>query len=117
MELLEVPASFYDPTSYTSYYPQSRPLQVAKKSILRVYPRSDNLCDGQVVVVDFTDGIKYEVLPAIPQTDYRGRITYRRPDSHSGGRWMGTNPKAEQVAMKAKNAISNGLLLDTCQHM
>jgi len=84
---------------------------------LRVYPHSDIPGDGQVVVADFTDGIKYEVLPAIPQTDYRRRITYRHPDSHSGGCWMSTNPKAEQVAMKAKNATSNGLLFDICQHM
>ena len=34
-----------------------------------------------------------------------------------GGRWLSTNPKAEQEAMKQKNRESNGLLYDTCRHM
>lgn len=115
--LVEVPSSFYVQNSYTTYNPQSRLLQVVKNAILNSYPRSDVRGDGQVVVIDFTDGIKFEVLPAIPQTDYWGRTTYRYPDSHMGGRWMSTNPKSEQEAMEEKNRSSNGLLLDTCKHM
>lgn len=33
-----------------------------------------------------------------------------------GGKWLSTNPKAEQAAMKHKNDSSNGLLFDTCKH-
>jgi len=73
--------------------------------------------DGQVVVIDFADGIRFEVLPSIPQTDYWGHTTYKYPDSHMGGRWMSTDPKAEQEAMEEKNRSSNGLLFDTCRHM
>lgn len=115
--LVEVPSSFYVHNSYTTYNPQSRLLQVVKNAILNSYPRSDIRGDGQVVVIDFTDRIKFEVLPSIPQTDYWGRTTYRYPDSHIGGRWMSTNPKAEQEAMEEKNRYSNGLLFDTCKHM
>lgn len=115
--LVEVPSSFYVQNTYNSYNPQSRLLQVVKNAILNSYPRSDVHGDGQVVVIDFTDGIRFEVLPAIPQTDYWGRTSYRYPNSHQGGHWMSTNPKSEQAAMEEKNRSSNGLLLDTCKHM
>lgn len=115
--LVEVPSSYYVQYSYTTYNPQSRLLQVVKRAIMNSYPRSDVRGDGQVVVIDFTDGIKFEVLPAIPQTDYLGHTTYKYPDSHMGGRWMSTNPKLEQNAMEEKNSSTNGLLFDTCKHM
>ena len=50
---------------YTTYNPQSRLLQVVKKAILESYPRSDVKGDGQVVVIKFSDGMKFEVLPAL----------------------------------------------------
>ena len=115
--LVEVPQSFYVQNPFTTYNPQSRLLQVVKNAILKSYPRSDVRGDGQVVVIDFSDDIKFEVLPAIQQTDPWGRKTYKYPDSHMGGRWMSTNPEEEQNAMEAKNATSNGLLFDTCKHM
>ena len=115
--LVEVPSSLYVQNSYTSYNPQSRLLQIVKNAILNSYPRSDVRGDGQVVVIDFTDGIRFEVLPAILQRDYWGNATYKYPDTHMGGRWKSTNPKAEQDAMEEKNKSSNGLLLDTCKHM
>lgn len=115
--LVEVPQSYYVTSTYTSYNVQSRLLQVVRNALLQVYPRSDISGDGQVVVIDFSDGTKFEVLPAISQQDYWGRITYKYPDSHKGGRWMSTNPKEEQRAMEVKNYTSNGLLFDTCKHM
>ena len=115
--LVEVPSNFYVPNSYTTYNPQSRLLQVVKNALLTSWPRSDISGDGQVVVVDFSDGMKFEVLPAIPQRDYWGEITYKYPDSHMGGNWKSTDPKAEQNAMKEKNKSSNGLLFDTCKHI
>lgn len=58
--LVEVPSSFYVQHSYTTYNPQSRLLQVVKDAILNSYPRSDIHADGQVVVIDFKDDIKFE---------------------------------------------------------
>lgn len=72
---------------------------------------------GKLLWVDFFDGMKFEVLPAIPKEDYWGRITYQYPDSHMGGNWKSTDPKSEQNAMKEKNKSSNGLLFDTCKHI
>ena len=98
---------------------QSRLLQAVKAAIQTTYPRSNISADGQVVVVDFSDGIKFEVLPAFKQIDWFGNWNgkYDYPDTNMGGNWRSTNPKAEQDAMKERNRESNGLLYDTCRHM
>lgn len=115
--LVEVPNNYYIRYSGTSYNPQSRLLQIVKNALLTSWPTSDIHGDGQVIVVNFSDGMKFEVLPAIRQSDYLGRVIYKYPDSHMGGNWKSTNPKAEQAAMKDKNRQSNGLLFDTCKHI
>lgn len=98
---------------------QSRLLQVIKNCILTPYPRSSIHGDGQVVVIQFSDGMKFEILPAFKETDYCGHVSYVYPDSNMGGNWKSTNPKKEQEAMRAKNCInqSNGLLFDTCKYL
>lgn len=98
---------------------QSRLLQAIKNCILTPYPRSSIHGDGQVVVIQFSDGMKFEILPAFKETDYLGNVSYIYPDSNMGGNWRSTNPKKEQEAMRAKNRIdqSNGLLFDTCKYL
>ena len=98
---------------------QSRLLQAIKNCILIPYPRSSIHGDGQVVVIQFSDGMKFEILPAFKETDYYGYVSYVYPDSNMGGNWRSTNPKKEQEAMRAKNCInqSNGLLFDTCKYL
>ena len=92
-----------------------------KDAILVTYPNTDVKGDGQVVVVKFTDGMKFEILPAFRNIrSYSGWDgTYKYPDTHMGGNWMTTNPIAEQEAMEKKNGYdqSNGLLYDTCKHI
>lgn len=67
------------------------------------YPRTDIRGDGQVVVIKFSDGMKFEILPAFKNNTIWGWDgTYKYPDSHMGGNWMSTNPKAEQDAIKEK---------------
>ena len=39
--------------------------------------------DGQVVVIEFDDRVRFELLPCFENDD--GSFTY--PDSHNGGRW------------------------------
>ena len=92
--LVELPRDEYNRYDALRGNGQSRLLQALKNAILQTYPRSDIHGDGQVVVINFTDGIKFEVLPALT-----------------------TDPKSEQQAMKEKNVASNGLLFDTCKHM
>ena len=117
--LMELPRDMYNQYDAHKGNGQSRLLQTVKNAILETYPHSDVRGDGQVVVVNFTDGIKFEILPAFKNLDYWGRWTgkYDYPDSNMGGNWLSTNPKAEQEAMEQKNRESNGLLYDTCRHM
>lgn len=98
---------------------QSRLLQSVRNAILESYPRTEIRADGQVVKVLFSDGMKFEILPAFKSPSYFGQreSPYRYPDTNMGGSWCSTNPKAEQHAMSIKNKLSHGLLFDTCQHV
>lgn len=98
---------------------QSRLLQVVRQALLTSYPSSEIRADGQIVKINFSDGMKFEVLPAFKKVNCFGEWdgTYRYPDTNMGGNWRSTNPKAEQDAMKRKNETSNGLLFDTCKHL
>ena len=117
--LVELPRDEYNRYDALRGNGQSRLLQALKNAILQTYPRSDIHGDGQVVVINFTDGMKFEVLPAFHQLDWWGNWNgkYDYPDSNMGGNWLTTDPKSEQQAMKEKNVASNGLLFDTCKHM
>ncbi len=117
--LVELPRAEYERYDALKGNGQSRLLQALKNAILKTYPRSDIRGDGQVVVINFTDGIRFEVLPAFRQEDWLGNWNgkYDYPDSNMGGNWLTTDPKIEQQAMRERNAESNGLLFDTCKHM
>ena len=65
------------------------------------------------MVCNFKDGIILEVLPAFKTTTDK----FLFPNTHNGGAWESTDPKAEQDAMLEKNRSSNGLLFDTCKHI
>lgn len=117
--LVELPRSEYERYDQSKGNGQSRLLQSVKNAILSTYPRSDIHADGQVIVINFSDGMKFEVLPAFQQKDWLGNWNgkYDYPDTNMGGNWRTTNPKAEQEAMKKRNIESNGLLFDTCKHI
>lgn len=119
--LMELPLEEYEHFCSLNSNGPSRLLQAVKNSISDTYSRTDVKGDGQVVVVNFSDGMKFEILPAFKNVDIFGEWdgTYVYPDSHMGGNWLTTNPKAEQDAMKEKNAkdFSNGLLFATCKHI
>lgn len=117
--LVELPRDEYERFDAHKGNGQSRLLQAVKTAIQTTYPKSNIRADGQVIVVDFSDGIKFEVLPAFKQTDWFGRWTgkYDYADSNMRGKWRSTDPIAEQDAMAVKNRESNGLLFDTCRHM
>ena len=118
--LVELPSSDFDRFTSINGNGQSRLLQAVKNAVLNTYPNSDVRGDGQVVVIAFSDGIIYEILPAFKnETIYGWDGTYKYPDTHMGGNWMSTNPKAEIEAMESKDGYSesNGLLTATCQHI
>ena len=111
--LMSLPESYYNQFNSVYGNGQSRLLQAVRQAILVPYPRSEVRADGQVVKINFSDGMFFEILPAFKNWDG----SYRYPDTNMGGNWRSTNPKAEQDAMKNKNISSNGLLFDTCKHL
>ena len=111
--LVELPKEEYERFDYAKGNGQSRLLQAVKKAIQVAYPRSDVRADGQIVKINFSDGMKFEILPAFKNWDG----TYIYPDTNTGGIWRSSNPKAEQEIMNSKNKNSNGLFKDTCKHM
>jgi len=117
--LAELPEEEYNRYDTQRGNGQSRLLQAVRDAILISYPRSNVRADGQVVKINFSDGILFEILPAFRNADWMGRWdgTYKYPDSNMGGNWLSTNPKAEQEAISQKNKDSNGLLRDTCKHI
>ncbi len=116
--LVQLPTYEYKHFSDMSGNGQSRLLQTVKNAILDTYPNTNIKGDGQVVVVSFTDGMKFEILPAFKvRNSFTREITYKYPDTHMGGNWLTTNPKAEQDALRQRNNTTNGLLCDTCKHI
>lgn len=117
--LVELPESEYSRFEFVRGNGQSRLLQAVRSAIQSAYPRSDVRADGQVVKIAFSDGMRFEILPAFKNVGWLGQWdgTYKYPDTNMGGNWRSTNPKAEQDAMNKKNNSSNGLLYDTCKHL
>jgi hypothetical protein len=90
---------------------QSALLQAVRESIKKRYTVTEIGADGQVVVVPFDDGIKFEVLPAFLNKDE----SYTFPDSNDGGRWRTTNPKPEIEAINKMDKDCNYNLKPLCK--
>ena len=105
--LYELPASLY--YQYEDYIAngQSALLSAVRTSIQRTYPSSYIAGDGQVVVVQFTDGVRFEVLPAFANRG--GGYTFA--DANSGGSWKTCRPKEEMDAFGKRDAECNGNLV------
>jgi len=90
---------------------QSALLQDVRNSIKKTYPKTDVGGDGQVVVVEFSDGMKFEVVPCFINKD--DSFTY--PDSNDGGKWRITNPLPEIQAVADMDKKCNGNLKELCR--
>lgn len=112
--ILELPVAMYEKYNNYTTNGQSALLQVVKESIQKTYKTTESHGNGQVVAVDFTDGIKYEVVPVFPLKDNKG---YYYPDTHNGGSWKITNPKPEIKAINDKNQEWNKNLKRLCRMM
>lgn len=89
---------------------QSSLLQAVKTSIEKTY-KSSMKADGQVIVISFTDGIVFELVPAFINDN--GSYTFA--DTNNGGSWKVTNPKPEITEMTAKNILWNKNLKRLCR--
>jgi hypothetical protein len=105
--IMELPSSEYH--KYDSYQGngQSALLQAVKRGIEKTYSTTRIRADGQVIVVPFTDGISFEVVPAfVNQSD-----SYTYPCANDGGTWKTTNPRPEINAIGTRNTATNGNLI------
>lgn len=109
----QLPYSEYE--KYNSYKGngQSALLQAVRTSVQRTYPSSSVGGDGQVVVVSFTDGITFEILPYFINKDR----SWTFPDSNDGGKWRVCNPIPEQEAIDDRNRTTNRNLKHLCRMM
>jgi len=90
---------------------QSALLTAVRSAIRSIYRTSDVFGDGQVVVVDFDDGVTYEVLPAFLNSDG----SYKFADTNNGGSWRSCNPKKEMEAFAQMNNACNANLVNLCR--
>jgi len=82
-----------------------------RNSLINTYGTTHISGDGQVVKINFDDGIDFEILPCFVNKD--GSYTY--PDSNNGGSWKTTNPKPEIEEIKKSNDALNGNLKNLCR--
>src|SRR5665647_890316 len=81
--LFILPVSLYNQYNAYTFFGQSALLQAVKNSICKTYPTTFVGADGQVVKLNFSDGICFEIVPSFLNTD--GSFTF--PDSNEGGKW------------------------------
>ena len=112
--VVELPASFYHKYNVYQTNGQSAFLQAIKNSIKQTYSSTDLKGDGQVVVVTFSDGMVFEIVPAFLNQD---KTTYTHAESNGGGSWKVMNPKAEIKAIKDGDACTNNNLHQLCRMM
>ncbi|MDO8156047.1 nucleotidyltransferase [Bacillus toyonensis] len=102
--LIVLPLDMYK--KYNSYVGngQSALLQAVRNSIKLTYPNTEIGGDGQVVVVNFSDGIKFEIVPAFLN---EGGESYTYADSNNGGSWKVCKPIIEIAAINEQNKMYN----------
>lgn len=91
---------------------QSALLQDIKDKLLKHYSSSNIKGDGQIVSIEFSDGICFEILPAFK---IRGTEKYEYPNTHEGGRWEETNPKFEQKKLTIQDKKNNCVVKKFCR--
>lgn len=90
---------------------QSALLQEVKTVIQKTYSTTHLRGDGQVIVISFTDGVVFEIVPGFINKD--GSYTY--PDTNNGGSWKVTNPKPEIDEINRANNAWNKNLKRLCR--
>ena len=110
--VVELPWSQYTRFNDYSWNGQSALLAELRNCLKKTYSTSSVSADGQVVDIDFSDGITFEVVPAFIYSDDTG---YCYPDTNGGGSWKSMNPKGEIKAFNIRNYFTNGNLKNLCR--
>ena len=106
--LYELPFALYERFDNYAGNGQSALLAHVRTSIQNTYPTTAIGGDGQVVVINFNDGVTFEVLPAF--VNKGGGYTFA--DSNSGGSWRTCQPKQEMDAFSTRNSACKGNLIE-----
>ncbi len=109
--LFELPTSVYQQYNDYDGNGQSALLQAVKNSIYKTYSTTTLKGDGQIVKVEFSDDMVFEVLPVFKNTD--GSYTFA--DSNGGGSWKTTNPFQEIEAISSGDSDTNSNLRRLCR--
>lgn len=110
--VFELPVSLYHQYNAHQGNGQSALLQAVRTSIERTYSKTSIKADGQVILVPFTDGITFEVVPAFLNED---KTSYTFPNANDDGSWKTTNPRPEIAAIRDRNTACNGNLVQLCR--
>lgn len=106
--LYELPSELYARFNSHAGNGQSALLAHVRASIMKTYSVTEIGRDGQVVVLRFNDGVKFEVLPAF--LNIGGGYTFA--DTNNGGSWRACKPKQELTAFSTRNFTCNGNLVN-----
>ncbi len=109
--IVQLPYSIYKKFDEYARAGQSALLQDVKRTLQKTYSTSFIKGDGQVIGINFTDGINFEIVPAfIAQNG-----SYIYPDTNNGGSWKITDPKREIDSMNSRNNDTNKNLKRLCR--
>jgi len=109
--LFQLPDSIYKKYNNYSGNGQSALLQAVKTSLQKTYSISHIKADGQVIGINFDDGICFEIVPCF--VNKNDSFTY--PDTNNGGSWKTTNPKPEIKEIREKDIEWNKNLKRLCR--
>ena len=109
--IVQLPYATYKKFDAYTSNGQSALLQEVKGVLQKTYSTSHIKGDGQVIGINFSDGINFEIVPAFINTN--GSYTY--PDTNNGGSWKVTDPKSEINAMNSRNNETNKNLKRLCR--
>ena len=110
--IVQLPYETYAKFNKYSSNGQSALLQEVKEVLQRTYSGSFVKGDGQVVGINFTDGIYFEIVPGFLNKDGK---SYTYPDANKGGSWKTTYPRSEIEAINLLNKDTNKNLKELCR--
>lgn len=109
--LFQLPFSVYERINRHTGNGQSALLSEVRDALKNTYTATHISGDGQVIKVNFDDGINFEIVPCFINKD----DSYTYPDANGGGSWKTTNPKPEIAQVRTTNNLHNGNLKRLCR--